>query len=262
MMRSLWSASTGMKGQETHIAVVSNNLANVSTTGYKKQRVDFEDLMYQTIVESGAPITSEIKYPVGVQLGHGVKPVATHRLFTQGEYQQTDQPLDVAINGEGFFRVQLPNGDIAYTRDGAWKISEDGIIVNSDGYTVLPETTIPMDALGINITSGGIIACKMPNQADLEVIGQIELSDFINPAGLKALGKNLFIPTGSSGEPIDGLPGTDELGEIEQGFIEMSNVKVVEEMVNMIVAQRAYEANSKTIQTSDTMLQIANNLRR
>ena len=262
MMRSLWSASTGMKGQETHIAVVSNNPANVSTTGYKKQRVDFEDLMYQTIIEPGAPITADHKYPVGIQLGHGVKPVATHRLFSQGEYQQTDESLDVAIEGEGFFQVQLPNGDIAYTRDGAWKISEDGIIVTSNGYTILPEVTIPQDALGLNITSGGIIAAKMPNQTDLEVIGQIELADFINPSGLRALGKNLFVPSGSSGDPVVGLPGTDELGEIAQGFIEMSNVKVVEEMVNMIVAQRAYEANSKTIQTSDTMLQIANNLRR
>ncbi len=262
MMRSLWSASTGMKGQETNIAVVSNNLSNVSTTGFKKQRVDFEDLMYQTIVESGAPITADIKYPVGVQLGHGVKPVATHRLFSQGEYQQTDESLDVAIEGEGFFQVQLPSGDIAYTRDGSWKISEDGIIVNSNGYTILPEVTIPQDALGINITANGIIAAKMPNQTDLEVIGQIELADFINPSGLRALGKNLFVPTASSGDPVVGIPGQEEFGEIAQGFIEMSNVKVVEEMVNMIVAQRAYEANSKTIQTSDTMLQIANNLRR
>lgn len=262
MMRSLWSAATGMKGQETHIAVVSNNLSNVSTTGYKKQRVDFEDLMYQTLVEPGAPISSEYKYPVGIQLGHGVKPVATHRLFSDGEYQQTDEPLDVAIEGEGFFQVLMPNGEIAYTRDGAWKISEDGIIVTSHGYTVLPETTIPQDALGINITSSGIIACKMPNQSDLEVIGQIELADFINPSGLRALGKNLFVPTGSSGEPVVGTPGQDELGEIIQGFLERSNVKVVEEMVNMIVAQRAYEANSKTIQTSDSMLGIANNLKR
>lgn len=262
MMRSLWSAATGMKGQETHIAVVSNNLSNVSTTGYKKQRVDFEDLMYQTITEPGAPITAEYKYPVGIQLGHGVKPVATHRLFSQGEYEQTDESLDVAIEGEGFFQVQLPNGDIAYTRDGAWKINENGTIVTSNGYTILPETQVPQNALGLNITSNGIIAAKMPNQTDLEVIGQIELADFINPSGLRALGKNLFVPTGSSGEAVIGIPGADEYGEIAQGFIERSNVKVVEEMVNMIVAQRAYEANSKTIQTSDTMLGIANNLKK
>ena len=159
MMRSLWSASTGMKGQETNIAVVSNNLANVSTTGYKKQRVDFEDLMYQTIIEPGAPITAEYKYPVGVQLGHGVKPVATHRLFSQGEYQQTDESLDVAIEGEGFFQVQLPNGDIAYTRDGAWQMDANGQIVTSDGYQLQPPITIPVNAKEITVSQAGIVSC-------------------------------------------------------------------------------------------------------
>ncbi len=262
MMRSLWSAATGMKGQETNIAVVSNNLSNVTTTGFKKSRVDFQDLMYQTIAEPGAPVATGNQYPVGIQLGHGVRPVATQRMFTQGEFQQTEQPLDVVIEGRGFFQIQLPNGDIAYTRDGAWKLSAEGQVVTSDGYTVLPGFTIPQEAIGINITSSGIIAAKMPNQVDLEILGQIEVADFINPAGLKAIGRNLWIPSGSSGDPVVGIPGSQEFGEIAQGFVEMSNVKVVEEMVNMIVAQRAYEANSKTIQTSDTMLQIANNLRR
>lgn len=262
MMRSLWSASTGMKGQELNIAVVSNNLSNVTTTGFKKSRVDFQDLMYQTLTEPGAPISSDNTYPVGIQLGHGVRPVATQRMFSQGEFQQTEQPLDVVIEGKGFFQIQLPNGDTAYTRDGAWKLSENGTVVTSDGYTVLPGFTIPREAIGLNITSSGIIAAKMPGQIDLEVLGQIETANFINPPGLKAIGRNLFIPSGSSGEAVVGIPGTEELGEIAQGFVEMANVKVVEEMVNMIVAQRAYEANSKTIQTSDTMLQIANNLRR
>jgi len=262
MMRSLYSASTGMKGQETNIDVISNNLSNVTSTGFKKSRVDFQDLMYQTLKEPGSPISSGNTYPVGIQLGHGVRPVAVQKIFTQGEFQQTDNPLDVVIEGKGFFQVQLPNGDVAYSRDGAWKISSTGQVVTSDGYLVIPNITIPQNAIGINITSSGIFAVKMPNQVDLEVLGQIETSDFINPAGLKAIGRNLFIPTGSSGDPVVGIPGTQELGEIAQGFIEMSNVKVVEEMVNMIVAQRAYEANSKTIQTSDTMLQIANNLRR
>ena len=262
MMRSLYSASTGMKGQETNIDVISNNLSNVTSTGFKKSRVDFQDLMYQTLKESGSPISSGNTYPVGIQLGHGVRPVAVQKIFTQGEFQQTDNPLDVVIEGKGFFQIQLPNGDVAYSRDGAWKISSTGQVVTSDGYLVIPNITIPQNAIGINITSSGIFAVKMPNQVDLEVLGQIETSDFINPAGLKAIGRNLFIPTGSSGDPVVGIPGTQELGEIAQGFIEMSNVKVVEEMVNMIVAQRAYEANSKTIQTSDTMLQIANNLRR
>ena len=183
-------------------------------------------------------------------------------MFTTGELQQTDQALDVLIEGDGFFQIRLPNGDTAYTRDGAWKLDENGTIVTSDGYTVLPEVQIPVDALGLNITQGGIIAVKMSEDADLEVLGQIELADFINPAGLKSIGHNLYQESGSSGAPVVGVPNTEGFGGIVQGFIEMSNVKVVEEMVNMIVAQRAYEANSKTIQTSDSMLQIANNLKR
>ncbi len=262
MMRSLYSAATGMKGQEMNIDVISNNLSNVTTTGFKKSRVDFEDLLYQTLKEPGTPISTGASYPVGIQVGHGVRPVAIQRIFSQGELQQTDHPLDVVIENRGFFQVQLPNGDTAYTRDGAWKLSDTGQIVTSDGYTVLPGFVLPQEAIGVNITPSGIIACKMPNQIDLQVVGQIELADFINPAGLKAIGRNLYIPSASSGDPVVGIPGTQELGEIAQGFIEMSNVKVVEEMVNMIVAQRAYEANSKTIQTSDTMLQIANGLRR
>lgn len=262
MMRSLYSASTGMKGQELNIDVISNNLSNVTTTGFKKSRVDFQDLMYQTLKEPGTPISTGNSYPVGIQLGHGVRPVAVQKIFSQGEFQQTDHPLDVVIEGKGFFQVQLPNGDIAYTRDGAWKISSTGQVVTSDGYLIIPNITIPQNAIGINITSSGIFAVKLPNQVDLEVLGQIETATFINPAGLKAIGRNLFIPTASSGEPVVNIPGQQEHGELAQGFIEMSNVKVVEEMVNMIVAQRAYEANSKTIQTSDTMLQIANNLRR
>ncbi|MDD2623859.1 MAG: flagellar basal-body rod protein FlgG [Candidatus Riflebacteria bacterium] len=262
MMRALWSASTGMKGQELNIAVVSNNLSNVTTTGFKKSRVDFQDLMYQTITEPGAPISADASYPVGIQVGHGVKPVATQRMFTQGEFQQTDQALDVVIEGDGFFQIQLPNGDTAYTRDGAWKLSGDGTIVTSDGYTVLPEVQVPAEAIGLNITSGGIIAVKMSEDADLEVLGQIELADFVNPAGLKSIGNNLYQQSGSSGEAVVGIPNTEGFGSIAQGFTEMANVKVVEEMVNMIVAQRAYEANSKTIQTSDSMLQIANNLKK
>ncbi|MBI3037835.1 flagellar basal-body rod protein FlgG [bacterium] len=262
MMRSLWSAATGMKGQELHIDVISNNLANVTTTGFKKNRVDFQDLLYQTLKEPGTPIATGNAYPVGIQVGHGVRPIATQKIFSQGEYQQTEHPLDVVIEGKGFFQIQLPSGEIAYTRDGAWKLTETGQIVNSDGYAILPNMTVPPDAIGLNITPSGIVAVKMPNQVDLQILGQIEIADFINPAGLKAIGRNLFIPSGSSGAAVVGIPGTLELGEINQGFLEMSNVKVVEEMVNMIIAQRAYEANSKTIQTSDQMLQIANNLRR
>jgi len=262
MMRSLYSAATGMKGQELNIDVISNNLSNVTTTGFKKNRVDFQDLLYQTLKEPGTPIATGTSAPVGIQLGHGVRAVATQKIFTQGEFEQTENPLDVTIEGEGFFQVQLPNGEIAYTRDGAWKLNSTGQVVTSDGYLVIPNLVIPSNAIGINITQSGIVAVKLPNQVDLEVLGQIELADFINPAGLKTIGRNLYIPSGSSGDPIVGIPGSQELGELAQGFIEMANVKVVEEMVNMIVAQRAYEANSKTIQTSDSMLQIANNLRR
>jgi len=251
-----------MKGQELNIDVISNNLANVTTTGFKKNRVDFQDLLYQTIKEPGTPISTGNSYPVGIQLGHGVRPVATQKIFSQGEFQQTEHPLDLVIAGKGFFHVQLPSGEIAYTRDGAWKLTATGQVVTSDGYFVILNITVPPNAIGINVTPSGIFAVKMPNQADLEVLAQIEIADFVNPAGLKAIGRNLFIHTGSSGAATLGIPGTQELGEIEQGFIEMSNVKVVEEMVNMIVAQRAYEANSKSIQTSDSMLQIANNLRR
>ncbi|MFZ2957407.1 MAG: flagellar basal-body rod protein FlgG [Candidatus Ozemobacteraceae bacterium] len=262
MMRCLYSASTGMKGQELNIDVISNNLSNVTTTGYKKSRVDFQDLIYQTTKEPGSPIATGNAYPVGIQLGHGVRAVATQKIFSQGELQQTDAPLDVIIQDKGFFQVQMPNGETAYTRDGAWKLTSTGQVVTSDGYNVLPELIIPQNAIGINITPSGIVGVKLPNQVDMQVVGQIETADFINPAGLKAIGRNLLQASGSSGDPIVGIPGTQELGELQQGFIEMSNVKVVEEMVNMIVAQRAYEANSKTIQTSDNMLQIANNLRR
>ncbi|MBF0498959.1 MAG: flagellar basal-body rod protein FlgG [Candidatus Riflebacteria bacterium] len=262
MMRCLYSATTGMKAQELNIDVLSNNLSNVTTTGFKKNRVDFQDLIYQTTKEPGAPVSTGNNYPVGIQLGHGVRAVATQKVFSEGELQQTDNPLDVVIQDKGFFQVQMPNGDIAYTRDGAWKLTSTGQVVTSDGYNIIPSMTIPQNAIGINITPSGVLAVKMPNQVDLQVIGQIETADFVNPAGLKAIGRNLLIPSGSSGDPIVGVPGTQELGELQQGFIEMSNVKVVEEMVNMIVAQRAYEANSKTIQTADSMLQMANNLRR
>ena len=262
MMRSLWSAATGMKGQELNIDVISNNLSNVTTTGFKKNRVDFQDLMYQTLKEPGAPIATGNSYPVGIQLGHGVRPVAVQKLFSQGEFQQTEHPLDVVIEGKGFFQIQLPNGDTAYSRDGAWKLDANGHVVTSDGYTVLPGFVMPQNAIGINITPSGLLAVKLPNQVDLEILGQIETADFINPAGLKAIGRNLFIPTGSSGDPVVGIPGTQELGEIAQGFIEMSNVKVVEEMVNMIVAQRSYEINSKAMQTADEMMRLASNVKR
>ncbi len=261
-MRSLWSAATGMIAQQVNMDVISHNLANVNTVGYKKGRADFDDLMYQIDKEPGAPVAGGSMIPTGIQIGLGARVGATQKIFTQGNFQQTDNPLDIAIEGDGFFQVTLPDGTIAYTRDGSWKIDSEGQIVTSDGYLIEPAIVVPENAQSITITADGAVYVTVPGQAEQQQIGQIQLAKFINPAGLKAIGRNLFLQTGASGAPAVANPGEEGLGTLQQGFLEMSNVKVVEEMVNMIVAQRAYEANSKSIQTSDEMLRIANNLRR
>ncbi|MFC1744083.1 flagellar basal-body rod protein FlgG [Candidatus Riflebacteria bacterium] len=262
MLRSLYSASTGMKAQEMNMDVISNNLANVNTNGFKKSRVEFQDLIYQTFTEPGTPESNGILHPTGRQGGHGVRPIATQKIFAQGNYQATDNPLDWLIEGQGFFRILKPDGNIGYTRDGSLKLSEDGTIVNHDGYPLDPQIQIPENAIGVNVTPGGVVAVKLPGQTDLEVVGQIALANFINPGGLKAIGKNLFVETPASGAPIENNPNQENLGAINQGFVESSNVKMVEEMVNMILAQRAYETNSRTIQTADQMLQTATQLKR
>ena len=255
MMRSLWTAASGMVAQQTKIDTISNNLANVNTAGFKKSRVDFQDLLYQTIKYAGTPSTA------GAQ-GHGARPVAAQRIFSQGMYQQTDNPLDVVIEGDGFFQVLLPDGGIRYTRDGAFKKDADGRLTTSDGFPIEPEIVIPDDALELSIGSDGTVSIMRPGDSEPDRIGELQIVRFINPAGLKSEGRNLYTATAASGSPMIGTPGLDGFGTLSQNFLEMSNAQVVEEMVNMIVSQRAYETNSKAIQAADDMLQTANNLRR
>ncbi|MCL6518710.1 MAG: flagellar basal-body rod protein FlgG [Armatimonadota bacterium] len=262
MIRSLWTAATGMAAQQLNIDVISNNLANVNTPGFKKSRVDFQDLLYQTLRTAGTTEAQGSMVPTGIQVGLGTRPAAITRIFSQGDFQQTNNPLDLVIEGDGFFQVLLPNGTTAYTRDGTFKLDSQGRIVTADGYPLDPEITIPAEATSISIGSDGTVSVTMAGQTTPQELGQIQIAKFINPAGLNNLGRNLLAPTAASGEPIVDTPGLNGLGTIAHGFVEMSNVKVVEEMVNMIVAQRAYEVNSKAIQTADDMLSIANNLRR
>ncbi|MDR1516086.1 MAG: flagellar basal-body rod protein FlgG [Synergistaceae bacterium] len=262
MLRSLWAGASGMIAQQTHLDVVANDLANVNTSGFKKIRADFQDLIYQINREPGAPVEPDSMIPTGIQVGLGTKVVGTTRMFMQGSLQTTDNPTDVAITGEGFFQVTLPDGTIAYTRDSNWKIDANGQIVTHDGYLLEPAVVVPDDATDFSVSPTGAITVRIVGTLEPEEIGQIELARFINPAGLRAMGKNLFIATAASGEAMVGNPGDEGYGTLEQRALEMSNVQVVEEMVEMIVAQRAYEANSKTISTADELLRIANNLRR
>ena len=260
MMRSLWSAATGMIAQQLNIDTISNNLANVNTIGFKKSRAEFEDLIYQTHKIAGSITQGDVRVPTGIQVGMGVRPTTVHKFFSQGDYQNTSNPLDMAIEGEGFFQVQVGD-EVAYTRAGAFKLNQDGTVVSANGYVLQPEFTVPAETKHISITEGGTITALDANGEELAT-ADIPLYTFINPAGLEARGKNLYTPTEASGEATEGEPGVDNTGTIAQGFLEMSNVEVVEEMVGMIVGQRAYEVNSKAIQTSDQMLQIAVQLKR
>ncbi|MDR2746534.1 MAG: flagellar basal-body rod protein FlgG [Treponema sp.] len=266
MVRSLWTGAAGMIGQQANIDTISNNLANVNTSGFKKMRADFEDLLYQTVKVAGTPATEETVVPVGVQMGHGVKLAATQRMFSQGALQNTENVYDMAISGEGFFRIQMYDGSLAYTRDGAFKIDEDGRLVTSNGYWVLPDIIMPEGFLPekINITKDGRVSVIVPQIDENEPVevGQLELYRFPNPVGLTAVGENLFKLSNASGQPIAGRPGYEGMGQIQHRFLEMSNVSVVREMVDLIVAQRAYEFNSRTIQTSDNMLGTATTLKR
>lgn len=261
-MRSLHTAATGMIAQQFKMDVIANNLANVNTTAYKKSRVDFQDLIYQSLRFAGSPVTAGAQIPTGIQVGHGARVVATQKLFTEGNFEQTDNPLDLVIEGDGFFQVLLPDGTIAYTRDGSFKTDGNGRVVTSDGFFLEPEIVIPEDTAEIAIGADGTVSVKLAGDSDFQTIGQIELARFVNPAGLYSAGGNLYLATAASGPPIVGVAGLDGLGSLRQGFLEMSNVQVVEEMVNMITSQRAYEVNSRAIQASDEMLQTANNLRR
>jgi len=253
-----------MIGQQANIDTISNNLANVNTSGFKKVRADFEDLIYQTVRVAGTPATEDTVVPVPVQMGHGVKLAATQRQFTQGALQNTENLSDIAIQGDGFFRILLYDGTYGYTRDGAFKIDSNGQIVTSNGYRLLPEVTLPENFIPetLTISQDGRVNVKVPGNDDPVLVGQLELYRFPNPVGLTAIGENLFKISNASGDPIAGRPGYDGMGKTIHKFLEMSNVSVVREMVNMIVAQRAYEFNSKAIQTSDNMLGTATALKR
>jgi len=260
MIRGLWSAATGMQGQQLQLDVIANNLANVNTVGFKKSRVDFEDLFYQNLKLAGALTADGTQVPVGMQIGLGVRPVAVSKLFTQGEYQLTNQELDWAIEGRGFFRV-IMGGEEYYTRAGNFKLDRDGYIVTPDGARLQPEFAVPQGTARIEVTPDGIITALGPRGETLAQ-AQLTLYDFTNPAGLYAVGRNLFKPTDAAGDVIEGNPGQNGFGTIAQGYLEMSNVDIVEEMVKMIITQRAYESNSKGVLTADQLLEIANNLKR
>lgn len=264
MMRALWSAASGMKAEQDNMDVVANNIANVNTTGGKKVRAEFQDLMYQNLRAAGATSGPDSRYPTGLAVGLGTKTSATQRIFTQGNLQSSGNPTDVAIQGEGFFRIEMPDGTTAYTRDGSFKLDENRRLVTTDGYPLADGITIdesaPLDSIVIG--SDGQVSCKPAGSDQMQTVGQITISRFVNPAGLTAIGKNLFQVSDASGDAIDSTPGQDGAGTLSQGVLEMSNVQIVEEMVNMIIAQRAYESNSKAITTSDSMLEIANGLKR
>ena len=262
MVRSLFTAATGMMAQQTQVDVTSHNIANVNTMGYKKNRAEFADLMYQVMSYAGTPTSTTTTHPTGIEVGLGVRPQAITKIHSQGYFKETGNNLDMVIAGNGFFQVQMPDGTTAYTRNGAWKLDSDGNIVNDDGLQLVPNITIPADATQISIGIDGTVSVLQPGAQEMQQVGQIEIVNFINPAGLHSSGDNLFLETGASGAPIIGIAGQDGLGQIKQGFVEMSNVQLVEEMTELITGQRAYEANSKAITTSDSMLQTTNELKR
>lgn len=255
MIRSLWISKTGLDAQQTQMDVIANNLANVSTTGFKRSRAVFEDLLYQTIRQPGAQSSQQTQLPSGLQIGTGVRPVATERIFTQGNLQQTGNDKDAAIQGQGFFQVLLPDGTTAYTRDGSFQIDNQGQLVTASGFPIQPAITIPNNAQSLTIGRDGTVSITLPGVAATTQIGALQLATFINPAGLQGKGENLYVETAASGAANTNTPGTNGAGLVSQGYIETSNVSVVEELVNMIQTQRAYEINSKAITTSDQMLQ-------
>lgn len=255
MIRSLWISKTGLDAQQTQMDVIANNLANVSTNGFKRSRAVFEDLLYQTLRQPGAQSSQQTQIPSGLQIGTGVRPVAAERIHTQGNLQLTSNQLDVAIQGAGFFQVQMPDGTTAYSRDGSFQMDSQGQLVTSSGYPIQPALTIPANAINVSIGRDGIVSVTQPGVAAPVQIGSLQLATFINPAGLQSLGENLYQETASSGTPSTNVPGTNGSGLLNQNYVETSNVNVVEEMVNMIQTQRAYEINSKAITTSNEMLQ-------
>jgi len=255
MIRSLWIAKTGLEAQQTQMDVIANNLANVSTNGFKKSRAVFEDLLYQTIRQPGAQSSQQTQLPSGLQLGTGVRTVATERIQTQGNPQASGNSKDVMVNGSGYFGVLLPDGTAAYTRDGSFQTDSNGQLVTASGFVVQPAITVPSNALSLTVARDGTVSVTLPGTIAPSQIGSLQLTTFVNPAGLESKGENLYVETGASGNPQTNAPGTNGAGVLMQGYIETSNVNVAEEMVNMIQTQRAYELNSKAITTSDQMLQ-------
>ncbi|MEA1979641.1 MAG: flagellar basal-body rod protein FlgG [candidate division Zixibacteria bacterium] len=262
MIKAMRTAASGMMAQQMNVDNIANNLANVNTPGFKKSKIEFQDVLYQNVKRAGTASALGAETPAGIQIGYGTKVSSTVREYSEGDLTSTGNPLDLAISGGGFFQIQAPDGTTAYTRDGAFKLSSEGRVVNSNGFYLLPEITVPEDATSISVGVDGIVEVHQFGQDTPQQIGQIELARFVNPAGLNAVGRNLLKITGASGDPITDIPTQSGMGQIDQGYLEMSNVKVVDEMVNMIVAQRAYEMNSKAIQTAEDMAQIANSLKR
>jgi flagellar basal-body rod protein FlgG len=263
MIRALYSAASGMTAQQMNVDNIAHNLANANTSGFKMRRAQFQDLLYQSVVQPGAQAGAQSVVPTGLQLGLGTRASSNEIVFTQGDFVQTSNPLDLVIQGKGFFQIRRQAGDLAYTRAGSFHINRDGNMVTSDGDFLEPQITIPQDAQSISIGADGTVSFTQPGQTTTSVAGQIQLANFQNPAGLNSLGRNLYLPTNASGDPIVGIPGGQEgLGSLLQGYIEQSNVSVVEEFVNLIVSQRAYEANSKVVKAADEMYQQMNNVTR
>lgn len=254
MHAALWVSKTGLSAQDTQLRTISNNLANVSTVGFKKERAIFQDLLYQQVRQPGAQSSLNTQLPSGLQLGTGVRTVATQKMHTESSLQITDQPLDLAIDGRGFFQIQMPDGTLGYSRNGQFQVNADGQVVTATGFLLEPEITVPENAQSISISRDGIVSARLPGETTEQELGQITVADFVNPSGLQAFGGNLYRETAASGAPIVGVPGEEGIGTTEQGMLENSNVNAVEELVNMISTQRAYEMNSKVVSTADSML--------
>ncbi len=263
MIRALYSAGSGMVAQQLNVDNIAHNLANANTVGFKMRRAQFQDLLYQSLVQPGAAAGSQTVVPSGLQLGLGTRPASNEIIFTQGDYSATNNPLDLVIQGRGFFQIRRPNGELAYTRSGQFHLDRDGNVVTSDGDPLEPQITVPAEAQAITIAGDGTVSFVQPGQTAAQLAGQIQLANFPNPAGLNSIGRNLYLPTDASGDPTVGIPGGGEgLGTLLQGYIEQSNVSVVEEFINLIVSQRAYEANSKVVKAADEMYQQVNNVTR
>ena len=261
MIQALYTGATGMSAMQTEINVTANNIANVNTIGFKKSRPEFADLMYKVMQYAGTATSSTTNSPTGIEVGLGVRPSATTKIFTEGNLQKTGNQLDMAITGKGFFTLSMPNGTQVYSRNGAFKVDSNGNLVNADGYQLVPNITIPQDATSVSIGTDGTVSVIEPGQTQATQVGQITLTNFINPAGLHSMGSNIYTQTGSSGQPVQSVAGTNGLGEIRQGFVEMSNVKLVVALTDLITGQRAYDSNSKVITTSSQMLQTVNQLK-